>query len=384
MRTRLDIPPTPSSSGSLTTLSPKNLVEKDLFEKNNDDDDVVVVESQKEEKEEKSLAGKPLKSLANDGPNTKASVDGTLKPHSSCSIFCCCSGQVLDPQGRFYISWLFIVALSFLYNAFVIPLRTSFPFQTPENTKIWFTMDCAADIIYIIDLLFIKHRTMYLYEGFWIRDSNLTRKNYMRKLQFKMDVISLLPLDLLYLHPFFGTSAVFLRIPRFLKIQSFWEFFKLLDRIISSPHMLRVVKTLSYMLYMIHLTACCYYAVSYYKGKKVNSITFLSAFNVILVSGLGSNRWVFSGKGHPYVRCFAFATKTATSIGKNPKPYEVDEFLFMTCAWLMGVFVFALLIGQIRDIIATATRSQVNNIECAKLTFSLILCFYAVGIQTTC
>jgi cyclic nucleotide gated channel beta 1 len=124
-------------------------------------------------------------------------------------------------------------------------------------------------------------------------------------------MLSLLPLDLLYLHPFFGVNAVYLRIPRFLKIQSFWEFFKLLDRIIASPHMLRVGKTLSYMLYMIHITACLYYAVSSYKG-------------------LGSNRWVFSGKGHPYVRCFAFATKTATSIGKNPKPFEVDEYMFVS------------------------------------------------------
>lgn len=80
----------------------------------------------------------------------------------------------------------------------------------------------------------------------------------------------------------------------------------------------RIAKTLLYMLYMIHLTATLYYAYSDYQGK---SFTF--KYNVVPPAlyissfvGLGVNRWVFSGKGHPYVRCFAFATKTATSIGK--------------------------------------------------------------------
>lgn len=238
MRNRLEIPPTPPLTGT-----PKH--KRNVFEvKKDDDDDVVVIESKIESK---SLVGKQQKGLAIEPPSSEDNVE--IKS-SGCSILSCCSGSVLDPQGRFYISWLFIVTLSFLYNAFVIPLRSSFPFQTPENQQTWFITDCIADFIYIVDLLFIKHKVMYLYEGFWIRDRKLTRKNYMQKLQFKMDVLSLLPLELLYFHPAFGVGAVYLRLPRLLKIQSFWEFFKLLDRIIASPHFLRVAKTLSYMLYM--------------------------------------------------------------------------------------------------------------------------------------
>jgi hypothetical protein len=156
--------------------------------------------------------------------------------HQFCSILC--GGgrpdNVLDPQGKLYISWLFIVSLSFLYNAWVIPLRSSFPYQTPDNQHIWIAVDLCADVIYLLDILFFKHRVMYLFEGFWVKDRNLTRKNYMRKLQFKMDVLALIPLDLLYFK--YGAEHVVFRAPRLLKIQSFWEFFKLVDRVLSSPH----------------------------------------------------------------------------------------------------------------------------------------------------
>ncbi|KAH8291391.1 hypothetical protein KR054_011091, partial [Drosophila jambulina] len=319
VKSRIELPPTPSSSSTASSPSPPPT---------------------------KSLHPSPEHKVrlvpAGQSPHHRGRLfeaDTTRSNAWLCSSLCGANNdeRTLDPQGKIYISWLCVVSLSFLYNAWVIPLRSSFPFQTKENTNIWLACDFCADIIYLLDVVFFKHRVMYLFEGFWVKNKNLTRKNYMRKLQFKLDLLALLPLELLYLK--LGTGAVWLRFPRFFKIQSFWEVFRLLDRVISSPHFVRVAKTLTYMLYMIHITAALYYAYSDYQG-------------------LGKNRWVFSGKGHPYVRCFAFATKTATSIGKNPKPERQGEYVFMTVAWLMGVFVFALLIGQIRDIISTATRNK--------------------------
>ncbi|XP_069355433.1 cyclic nucleotide-gated channel beta-1-like isoform X2 [Maniola hyperantus] len=244
----------------------------------------------------------------------------------------------IDPQGRGYITWLLLVTCCYSYNAWCIALRATFPYQTPENTPMWMTIDFFCDVIYVLDVVFVKPRLMFLQEGFWVNDPAETRKNYRKKLQYKFDLISLLPLEILYLY--FGTQKVILRFPRLLKLQTFWEFHQAMDRVLSSPYVVRIGKMLFYILYLIHLNACAYYAMSDHIG-------------------LGSNGWVYNNQGNAYIRCFYFATKTATSIGKNSKPASIKEYvLYMTSAWLMGVFVLALLIGQIRDIIATATRAR--------------------------
>ncbi|CAG9864697.1 unnamed protein product [Phyllotreta striolata] len=245
--------------------------------------------------------------------------------------------KIIDPNGRFYMLWMSIAAMAVFYNAWVIPLRSTFPYQSADNRAVWMTFDYLADLIYLIDMTCFQPRVKYLSDGFWVVDIKLLRSNYMKSNRFKLDLLSLLPLDLLYL--ILGPEQVILRLPRFFKVHTFWSFFSLIDKLLSNPYIIRISRTLMYMMYLIHLNACAYYSFSSWEG-------------------IGSNNFVFNGKGNAYIKCFYFATKTATSIGKNPKPTQEFEFMFMTFSWLMGVFVFALLIGQIRDIISTATRSR--------------------------
>lgn len=88
--------------------------------------------------------------------------------------------------GPFYIIWLAVVAVGFSYNAWMIPLRVIFPYQTASNVTAWIVFDCIADFIYLIDLFAFKPHVKFIQNGFWVKTPKETLASYLRSLQFKV------------------------------------------------------------------------------------------------------------------------------------------------------------------------------------------------------
>nr|ANV21130.1 cGMP-gated cation channel beta-X [Mordacia mordax] len=260
--------------------------------------------------------------------------------------------QTIDPcADRIYLIWMMLVTLAFQWNCWILPLRLSFPMHTPDAMFFWYTVDYTCDAIYLLDILIMKRRLQLVHKGDIITDPKETAKFYYRSKTFKWDLLALLPLDILYFK--FGPSAMF-RLFRLIKYHSFLEFNARLEATMGKPYIYRVIRTTGYLLFSLHINACLYYFVSD-------------------MEGLGSTRWVYDGKGWRYTRCYYWAVKTLITIGGLPEPSNVFEIIFQLCNYFLGVFVFSIMIGQMRDVIGSATAGQNHYRACMDSTMQYMI-----------
>uniref|UniRef100_A0A8C7RJ55 Cyclic nucleotide gated channel subunit beta 3, tandem duplicate 1 n=1 Tax=Oncorhynchus mykiss TaxID=8022 RepID=A0A8C7RJ55_ONCMY len=235
------------------------------------------------------------------GQEVAAFLDRRLKPIEDAmdSVL----PSTIDPfSDHTYIAWLTLVTLAFNYNTWFMTARLCFPYHTPEWIPYWITMDLVADFIYLIDSIFFQARKQFVKGG---------------------DIIvspSALPLS-----------------PE--EVDTFFEFSDRLESLMSKAYIWRVVRTIGYLLFMLHLNACAYYVASAYQG-------------------IGKTTWVYTGKGSAYLRCYYYAVRSLINIGGLPEPHTVFEITFQLSNFFVGVFVFSSLIGQMRDVIGAATTGQ--------------------------
>lgn len=64
-----------------------------------------------------------------------------------------------------YVLWMLLVSLAWNWNAWFIPVRWAFPYQTPDNIYYWLLADYLCDLIYILDITIFQPRLQFVRGG---------------------------------------------------------------------------------------------------------------------------------------------------------------------------------------------------------------------------
>uniref|UniRef100_A0A3B5AET2 Cyclic nucleotide-gated channel cone photoreceptor subunit alpha-like n=1 Tax=Stegastes partitus TaxID=144197 RepID=A0A3B5AET2_9TELE len=219
-----------------------------------------------------------------------------------------------------------------------------FPLYT--NITLWLVLDYTSDVLYYLDT-FVRARTGFLEQGLLVRDEKVLKERYMKTLQFKMDVLSILPTDIIFFQ--IGINNPEWRFNRLLRLARLFEFFDRTETRTNFPNIFRIGNLVLYIIIIIHWNGCLYFAIS-------------------KVLGFGSDTWVYPDINHveysrlarQYIYCFYWSTLTLTTIGETPPPVRDIEYFFVVVDFLTGVLIFATIVGNVGAMISNMNAARVE------------------------
>uniref|UniRef100_A0A3B3TGC9 Cyclic nucleotide gated channel subunit alpha 1 n=1 Tax=Paramormyrops kingsleyae TaxID=1676925 RepID=A0A3B3TGC9_9TELE len=253
---------------------------------------------------------------------------------------------VTDPASNRYYHWLIVITMPVMYNWTLIIARACFEELQQDYLILWFIVDCLSDIVYLADMAF-RTRTGYLEQGLLVKDEMKLRQRYVESLQFKLDLISMIPTDILYFK--LGLRYPEIRLNKLFRVNRMFEFFQRTETRTNFPNVFRISNLVMYIVIIIHWNACLYYSFS----KAI---------------GFGSDTFVYPNVSHPeygrLVRKYAYSlywsTLTLTTIGETPPPVQNSEYFFVVFDFLVGVLIFATIVGNVGSMISNMNAARAD------------------------
>lgn len=174
--------------------------------------------------------------------------------------------------------------------------------------------------------------------GILVRDPKKLHRNYMLKATFKIDCLSILPLDLFYFVG--GINMVALRLPRLLRLHRLLELRSTTETRSRFPDFLLLCFLVAMVLLIFHWNACFYFVLSRWIG-------------------FGSDDWVypkltkpgFDSLARQYLFSLYWSSRMLTTGETENPPQTNEEILFVTIDLPVGFFVFAAIVGQFGSMI---------------------------------
>ena len=283
----------------------------------------------------------------------------------------------------------------------------------------WLLVDYICDAIYLLDLLVRMHEG-YLDQGIMVKEAAMLRKNYRKSKFFKVDIVSILPTDFAYFF-FEGKCSeqvpcpVIFRLNRVARIDRMFEFFNKTESRTNFPNAFRITKVVIQIVILIHWNACVFFAISFAIGFNTDTWVYqvkhasqtLKKSTKTSTSGEASNNPPiigYSTSGKPSLgdaihlqlllvdpdidnhwrntaACKQHRVSMVLNIFKNryeghtmrgffkkadppeSNQHLVRRYAFVTIDFLVGVLIFASIVGNIGAMIANmnAARNEFQN-----------------------
>ena len=260
---------------------------------------------------------------------------------------------ILDPTGNVSYYWTMVVCLAVVYHLWTVTFRVAFldPFYDPKCCSVlWILLDQLCTLIFALDLV-VQFRTSYLKDGIMEADTDELYENYISSTLFRLDVVSVIPFDLLFMALLRTTQVpALVHLPKMMKVYRLREFFDRTEIRTHFPNACRMLFLTHNVIVIIHWNGCAY-------------------FWLCRTLGFGSDQWVYPDwtetgfeewglLTRQYIYSFYWSTLTLTTIGELPVPQTNLEFLFVTINYLIGILLFASIVGSVGNIIVNIQKNR--------------------------
>lgn len=260
---------------------------------------------------------------------------------------------ILDPTGNISYYWTLVVCFAVVYHLWTVTFRAAFldPWSDPECCSVlWLLVDQLSTIVFVLDFV-VQFRTSYLKDGMMESDPQALYDNYITSIYFKLDLSSIIPFDWLFMILLRTTQVpALVHLPKMLKVHRLREFFDRTEIRTHFPNACRMFFLTHNVMVIIHWNGCAY-------------------FWLCRILGFGSDPWVYPSWdevgyedwGHlsrQYIYSFYWSTLTLTTIGELPVPQTNLEFLFVTVNYLIGILLFASIVGNVGNIIVNIQKNR--------------------------
>lgn len=191
----------------------------------------------------------------------------------------------------------------------------------------------------------------YVANGVLVNNPSDVSHHYIDGLYFKLDVLAVLPTDILYVLPPASFTRVYVRLNRLAKLHTANKCLYLHHCNTSFPTITKFCAIVGSVLIIIHWNACFFFLFSRWIG-------------------LGSDEWVYDDSTNDakslrrmYLYCMYWSTLILSTIGETPMPVTNVEYLIVIISFLFGVLVFAAILGKVGDILSEKNRKRGQMVE---------------------